>query len=99
MPYRHAAPPAPLPDDSLEVARFRRHLRGAVWGHLFVAVAGIVITCGTVAVVRHAPVVTHARPACSFAKHTLPTGEAYVVQKCGDEVTDHYLHDPRVNEL
>lgn len=100
MPYRQPAPPAPLPDDDAhELARFRRHLRGSTWGHVFVAVAGLAITCGSVAIVKSPPALLHPTRTCSYAKHTLPTGEAFVERRCGDDVTQHYLHDPREHEL
>jgi hypothetical protein len=99
MPYRQASPPAPLPDDAHELERFRRHLRGSIWGHVFVALAGLAITCGSVVIVKNPPAALRARPACSYAKHTLPTGEAFVERRCGDDVTQHYLHDPREHEL
>lgn len=99
MPYRRPAPPAPLPDDSPEVERFRRRLRGGFWGHLFVAAAGIAITAGTVAIVRNPPAFLHPPRTCSYVEHTLTTGEQFVERRCGDDVTQHYLHDPREHEL
>lgn len=99
MPYRQASPPAPLPDDAHEIERFRRHLRGGIWGRVFVAVAGLAITCGSVAIVKNPPAALQPHPSCSYTKHTLPTGEEFVERRCGDDVTQHYLHDPREHEL
>jgi hypothetical protein len=99
MPYRTPVEPAPKRDDSQELRAFEKHLRGDFWSNLLVTAAGVAIAAATTCVVLYAPFLKPSRPTCDHVQRTLPTGEAYVEQRCGDEVTMHFLHDPRVNEV